>query len=182
MKPPATQPTATTSVTPPSTEATKTVVEEVVSLPPPTDCSIPAVSEYWRPENEKWVPKPTEKARQNITAAYASVSSPNAADFADVNHEANEAILGMTVESNNPKVPGNQREAYQIDKERWVEAEKAELQMLQERKTWELVPWPTDRHVIGSQFTYTVKTTGDWAWYKDKARFTMIRDIDFNET
>ncbi len=68
-----------------------------------------------------------------------------------------------------------------------MEAEKAELRMLEERETWELVPRPTDKHVIGSRFTYAIKTTGDGTWYKDKVRFivqgfSMIRGIDFNET
>ena len=149
-KPPATELTATTSVTLPGTDATEIVVEEMVPLPPPTDHSIPAVSEYWKPVNERQIPKPTEKARQNITVAYASVSLPNTADFADVHHKSNEAVLGMTAESTDLEVPANQREPYQMDKERWVEAEKAELWMLQERETWELVPHLIDRHVIRS--------------------------------
>ncbi len=107
-KPPATEPTATTSVTPSGTSTTEVVVEETVQLPPHVDRSIPAVSEYWKPEQDKRAPKPTEKARQNITAAYVSVSSPNAEDFAEVHRESDEVVLGMTAESTNLEVPGNQ--------------------------------------------------------------------------
>ena len=142
-----------------------------VQLPPQTDCSIPTVSDYWKPEREKRVPKPTEKARQNVTTAYVSAPSPNAEDFIEVHQDDGEVKLGMTANSTNLEVPTNQREAYQMDKERWVEAEKAELRMLEERETWELVPHLIDRHVIRSQFTYAIKTTGDGAWYKAKAQF-----------
>ena len=57
-------------------------------------------------------------------------------------------------------VPASQREAYKM-----MEAELAELDVLKQRGTWELVPRPADRNVVGSRFTYSVKTMGDGEWY-----------------
>ena len=59
--------------------------------------------------------------------------------------------------------------------------------MLRERDTWELVPAPVDKNIVGSRFTYLLKTTGDGSWFKDKARFivqgfTMVAGEDFTET
>ena len=66
-------------------------------------------------------------------------------------------------------------------------AELAELKILEERNTWNLVPLPDGKNVVGSRFTYTVKTTGDGQWHRDKARFivhgfTMVPGVDYIKT
>ena len=85
------------------------------------------------------------------------------------------------------QAPRNQKEAYKIDKDRWIEAELAELKVLKDRNTWDLVVLPDGKKVVGSRYTYSVKMTGDGEWYKDKARFIVqgfatVAGEDYTET
>ena len=50
-----------------------------------------------------------------------------------------------------------------------------------------MVPLPDGKKVVGSRFTYTIKTTGDGQWDRDKARFivqgfTMVPGVDYTKT
>ena len=143
---------------------------------------LPAITDYWKPTNPKRIPRPTEK----VKAAFAAVS-PSMEDFVELNRNLDNVIMGMVTGFKDLKAPRNQKEAYRLDKTRWFAAEVNELKMLEERETWELVPRPSDKNIVGSRFTYAVKTTGDGQWFKDKARFitqgnTMIEGEDFSET
>ncbi len=115
-------------------------------------CELPDVSEC----KYKTSTKPTEK----VHTVFAS-TSPSMADFVELNNELDSVIVGMATGFRDLIAPQNQHKAYKIDKDRWVEAELAELNMLKERQTWDLVPAPKDKNVVGSRFMYVVKTTGD---------------------
>ena len=143
---------------------------------------LPAVTDYWKPANAKQVPKPTEKVK-----AVFVTTSPSMLDLVELSQDLDNVIMGMVTGFKDLKAPQNQKEAYRNDKARWYDAEVAELKMLEERETWDLVPAPNNKNVVGSRFTYAVKTTSDSQWFKDKARFiaqgnTMIEGEDFTET
>ena len=161
--------------TPPATQNTVPVTMPTNSTPPttvkdkrPRIPELPDVSAYWKPTHKKQVPKPTEKVR----AAFAAYS-PTADNFIQLNKDLDVMVNAMTTGYRDMRAPKNQKEAYKLNKDCWVEAELAELHMLKERNTWELMPPPDDKNITGSWFTYAVKTTGDRQWYKDKARFIL---------
>jgi len=47
----------------------------------------------------------------------------------------------------------------------WMEAMKVEYKMLMKNKTWDLVPYPNEKNVIGNKWIYKVK-------------FNLLRDIE----
>lgn len=69
----------------------------------------------------------------------------------------------------------------------FIEAHKLELQQLVNNETWEYVPRPEGKNVIGSRFIYTVKYKADGTISRFKARFvckgfTQIHGIDYFDT
>ena len=73
------------------------------------------------------------------------------------------------------------------DKIKWENAMNEELSALAKNKTWELVPRPKDRKVIGCKWVYKVKRTPDGTPERYKARlcakgFSQREGIDYNET
>ena len=174
LTPPPSQPPTQTITVP---ESTQPVEGKNPCVP-----GLPEVTTYWKPTNEKCIPKPTEK----VHIAFVS-SSPSMDDIIELNRELDLVVTAMAVGYRDLKAPANQKEVYKVDKDHWVEAEVEELKMLKAQGTWELVPLPADKNMCGSQFTYKVKTTGDGKWYKDKVQFivqgfTMIEGVDFNKT
>ena len=69
---------------------------------------------------------------------------------------------------------------------KWQKAMEIEMKALTDNDTFELVPRPKDRQVVGAKWVYTIKTNqeGEETY---KARFvakgySQISDIDYQET
>ena len=70
---------------------------------------------------------------------------------------------------------------------RWVEAMNEEMEALHECGTWEIVPRPLNRNVVGSKWVYKIKYKPDGSIERYKARlvakgFTQEEGQDFDET
>lgn len=73
------------------------------------------------------------------------------------------------------------------EREYWEEAQLDQMTTLWEMKTWELVPRPTDKPVIGCKWDFRVKTLADGSIDKLKARlvakgYNQVYGRDFLET
>ena len=69
----------------------------------------------------------------------------------------------------------------------WRNAMLEELQALAKNDTWDLVPLPPGKHLVGSRWVYAVKQQSDGSLEWHKARvvakgFTQKYDIDYQET
>ena len=71
---------------------------------------------------------------KKVHAAFAAYS-PTADGFVQSNKDLDVMVNAMTTGYRDMRAPKNQKEAYKLDKDRWVEAELAELHMLKERNT-----------------------------------------------
>jgi hypothetical protein len=70
---------------------------------------------------------------------------------------------------------------------KWIDAMEEEMKMIQKNQTWELVPRPTDKKVIGVKWIYKAKVNPDGSIYKYKARlvakgFAQECGVDYFET
>jgi len=77
------------------------------------------------------------------------------------------------------------KEAYKH--ECWMEAMKVEYEALMKNKTWDLVPYPNEKNVIGNEWIYKVKfnSVGDIEKYKTRLVakcFAKKYNIDYEET
>lgn len=64
---------------------------------------------------------------------------------------------------------------------------KEELDQIQKNQTWELVPRPTYKNVIGTKWVFLNKMDDDGHIVRNKARlvckgYTQVEDINFEET
>lgn len=69
----------------------------------------------------------------------------------------------------------------------WKKAINEELEALTKNKTWEMVPFCSDKHVIGSKWVFKVKRTSSGEVDRYKARlcaqgYSQVEGIDYNET
>lgn len=71
--------------------------------------------------------------------------------------------------------------------QRWMNAMKEELAMIEKNQTWELVERPEDRKVIGVKWVFKTKFNPDGSVNKHKARlvvkgYAQVWGVDFSET
>ena len=71
--------------------------------------------------------------------------------------------------------------------ESWLKAMHEELEQIEKNSTWELVPRPTDKNVIGTKWVFRNKLNEDGQVIRNKARlvckgYAQIEGIDFEET
>jgi hypothetical protein len=69
----------------------------------------------------------------------------------------------------------------------WLKSMNEELDQIEKNDTWELVPRPTNKHVIGSKWVYKNKMNEKGNIVRNKARlvckgYAQIQGIDFYET
>ncbi|RVW21330.1 Retrovirus-related Pol polyprotein from transposon RE1 [Vitis vinifera] len=80
------------------------------------------------------------------------------------------------------------REFEEAEKDdKWIEAMKEELRMIEKNDTWELVDRPQHRKVIGVKWVYRTKLNADGSVNKYKARlvvkgYSQVFGVDFSET
>ena len=84
-------------------------------------------------------------------------------------------------------VPHTYAEAMEsADSSLWQQAMDAEMQSLEDNKTWSLVVRTPDINVVGSKWVYTIKRNADGSINKYKARlvakgYSQVSGIDYNE-
>ncbi|VVA38604.1 PREDICTED: Retrovirus-related Pol poly from transposon, partial [Prunus dulcis] len=72
-------------------------------------------------------------------------------------------------------------------KSEWQQAMIEEIQALQTQGTWDLVPPPSDKNIVGCRWIYKIKRHADGRIARYKARlvaqgFSQEQGIDFDET
>jgi hypothetical protein len=81
--------------------------------------------------------------------------------------------------------PGNFEEASQEDN--WIRAMNEELDQIEKNNTWELVPRPEDKNVIGSKWVFKNKMNEKGQVVRNKSRlvykgYAQVEGQDFDET
>lgn len=71
--------------------------------------------------------------------------------------------------------------------EHWVKAMEEELEQIEKNKTWELVPRPTNKSVIGTKWVFRNKLNEEGQVIRNKARlvckgYSQVEGVDFEET
>lgn len=71
--------------------------------------------------------------------------------------------------------------------ENWLKAMHEELEQIEKNSTWDLVPGPVDKNVIGTKWVFRNKLNEDGQVVRNKARlvckgYAQIEGIDFEET
>ena len=69
----------------------------------------------------------------------------------------------------------------------WVKAMEEEMSQIEKNKTWELVPRPKDKNIIGTKWMFKNKINEEGQVIRNKARlaykgYSQIEGIDFEET
>ena len=69
----------------------------------------------------------------------------------------------------------------------WIKAMNEELDQIEKNETWELVPRPKDKNVIGTKWVFKNKFNQDGQVIRNKARlvckgYAHVEGIDFEET
>jgi transposase InsO family protein len=70
---------------------------------------------------------------------------------------------------------------------KWVQAIKEEMKSLQDNKTWNLVPLPKEKKIVGCKWVFSIKHKADGSIERYKARlvakgYTQTYGIDYQET
>jgi hypothetical protein len=71
--------------------------------------------------------------------------------------------------------------------ENWVKAMNEELDQIERNQTWELVPRPKDKNVIGTKWVYKNKMNEDGQVIRNKARlvckgYAQVEGVDYEKT
>ena len=71
--------------------------------------------------------------------------------------------------------------------ESWVKAMNEELDQIEKNQTWDLVPRPKDKNVIGAKWVFKNKMNEDGQVVRNKARlvckgYAQVEGVDFEET
>jgi hypothetical protein len=71
--------------------------------------------------------------------------------------------------------------------EYWIKAMEEELNQTEKNETWELVPRPKDKNVIGTKWVFRNKLNEDGQVTKNKTRlvckgYAQVEGVDFEET
>ena len=74
-----------------------------------------------------------------------------------------------------------------INYEHWTKAMEEEQNQIEKNETWELVPRPKDKNIIGTKWVFKNKMNEDGQIIRNKARlvckgYSQIEGIDFEET
>jgi hypothetical protein len=69
----------------------------------------------------------------------------------------------------------------------WIKAMNEELDQIEKNQTWDLVPRPKDKNVIGTKWVYINKLNEDGHIVRNKARlvckgYAQVEGVDFEET
>jgi hypothetical protein len=69
----------------------------------------------------------------------------------------------------------------------WLKSMNEEMYQIEKNKTWELIPRPTNKNVIGSKWDYKNKMNEQGNIVRNKARlvckgYAQIEGMDFDET
>ena len=69
----------------------------------------------------------------------------------------------------------------------WVKAMEEEMSQIEKNKTWELVPHPKDKNIIGTKWVFKNKMNEEGQVIRNKARlvckgYSQIEGVDFEET
>ena len=69
----------------------------------------------------------------------------------------------------------------------WVKAMNEELDQIEKNETWELVPRPEDKNIVGTKWIFKNKFNQDGQVIRNKARLvckgcSQVEGIDFEET
>ncbi|KAB2600341.1 hypothetical protein D8674_010612 [Pyrus ussuriensis x Pyrus communis] len=119
-----------------------------------------------------------------VSMSPASSSCPDSSSFSsgdDIVFSGLTAILDIHESSE----PTHYKQA--VTSEHWRNAMKEEFKALQKQGTWELVPVPPNRNVIGSKWVYKIKKDQDGKVSRYKARlvaqgFSQEHGLDYEET
>jgi vacuolar-type H+-ATPase catalytic subunit A/Vma1 len=76
---------------------------------------------------------------------------------------------------------------YACKDEKWVKDMNEELDQIEKNQTWELVPRPKNKNVIGTKWVYKNKMNEDGKVIKNKARlvckgYAQVEGLDYEET
>lgn len=74
-----------------------------------------------------------------------------------------------------------------LENECWIEAMNEEIEKIEKKKTWTLVPGPKDKNVIGTKWIFRNRLNEDGKVSKNKGRlvckgFSQEEGIDYGET
>ncbi|KAJ4801076.1 hypothetical protein LUZ62_052322 [Rhynchospora pubera] len=101
----------------------------------------------------------------------------------------NHQLFTTTTSNHHPKLASVEPTCYTqaVKDKNWRLAMAAELDALAHNATWELVPPPSDAHVVGSKWLFRIKYKPDGSIEKYKARlvakgYSQLEGIDYYET
>ena len=74
-----------------------------------------------------------------------------------------------------------------MDNKSWIEAMNEEIEQIEKKKTWTIVPRPKDKNIIGTKWVFRNKLNEDGKVFRNKARlvckcYSQEEGIDFGET
>ena len=90
-------------------------------------------------------------------------------------------MTSLVAETGEPK---STREA--LNDRNWYNAMKSEISSLEKNETWDLVPRPQGKNIVGSRWVYKIKRNSDGSINRYKARlvaqgYSQVQGVDYNE-